>query len=532
MREERADVVVIGSGFGGSMAAVPLVGAGLDVLMLERGNWVPPGPGHWSTARLRELPPYYPAASTYRTRGVLRAGSARAYYCVGGPSVFFAGVASRFREPDFEPAEEIVADSAAEWPYRYRDLEPFYSQAESLLDVAGRVGEDPTEPPRSRPYPQDAPELAAPSRRLADAALRLGLQPFRLPLAINYRRQDGRAPCACCPHCDGFPCHVGAKNDVASAIVPRLLRAGLRLRPCTIALRLLPDGDRVLAVEAFDRMRGERVRFLAGTFVLAAGALASAHLLLASGLERRNPGGRIIGRYLMRHCNAHVFGVFPSRVDPEDRFHKQIGIHDFYFGDDGHGAPQGKLGSMQQMATPKVALALLPAPVNRWLAPMVDRLTGLLVIAEDQPRWENRVTIERARLGPDGLPPLFIEHRYSGRDLAARRALMRCARSILFGAGAPIQVPYRIRTFSHAVGTVRMGSDSAHSALDEWCRFRGLDNLFVTDGSVMPTSAGVNPSLTISANALRTGDYLARSFASVSRRAGNTGGQPGRREEP
>jgi choline dehydrogenase-like flavoprotein len=107
-----------------------------------------------------------------------------------------------------------------------------------------------------------------------------------------------------------------------------------------------------------------------------------------------------------------------------------------------------------------------------------------------------------------GLPPLRVDHRYSDRDVAAGGALAGRARAILRRAGAWAFYRHRIGTFSHAVGTVRMGTDPRTSALDPDGGFRGVENLSVADGSVMPSSAGVNPSLTIAAIALRTAHRL------------------------
>jgi choline dehydrogenase-like flavoprotein len=108
-----------------------------------------------------------------------------------------------------------------------------------------------------------------------------------------------------------------------------------------------------------------------------------------------------------------------------------------------------------------------------------------------------------------------VEHHYTPRDLAARKALVRRAKQILRRAGAWGTVTWKVSTFSHAVGTVRMGDDERTSALDGDCRFRGMENLYVTDGSVFPTSAGVNPSLTIAANALRVGRRIAGTRAAA-----------------
>ncbi|MEM9493511.1 MAG: GMC oxidoreductase, partial [Myxococcota bacterium] len=192
------------------------------------------------------------------------------------------------------------------------------------------------------------------------------------------------------------------------------------------------------------------------------------------------------------------------------RFHKQLAIHDYYFGDPGKKNSPGKLGCIQQVATPPVELVKhhLPRGLKTILAPLVEHLTGLLVIAEDQPQLDNGIAIDTGERDSFGLPRMTITHRYTRRDRSACSMLARRAKRVLRKSGAWLFHTHNIKTFSHAVGTVRMGVDPETSALDEFCRFRGLDNLFVVDGSFMPSSAGLNPSLTIAANALRVADYL------------------------
>jgi choline dehydrogenase-like flavoprotein len=384
-----------------------------------------------------------------------------------------------------------------------------------LLGVAGSAGEDPTEPRRSAPYPFEAAPLTVTSQRIAAAARRLGLHPFPIPLALNRSLQHGTV-CAACTTCDGFACAVGAKNDV-SRIVARLVAEGMVLRTDAVAVRLLIERKRAVGVECVDRVNGERWMCRAERVILSAGALASPHLLLASGVEQFNPGGHTVGRYLMRHCNAFVFGAFAAQPNPERAHHKQLAIQDYYFGDPTRGGGMRKLGNLQQvMAPPPGAIpsgGAVGRLVDNLVAPGVRRLfhhiTGLLVIAEDQPRRSNGVVLETRARDRFGLPRPRVVHFYSERDLAARRALVHRAREILRLAGARLSKTFPIPTFSHAVGTVRMGCDPATSALDEHCAFRGVDSLYVVDGSFMPTSAGLNPSLTIAANALRVGEHLA-----------------------
>jgi choline dehydrogenase-like flavoprotein len=270
-------------------------------------------------------------------------------------------------------------------------------------------------------------------------------------------------------------------------------------------VRLLAEGNRVSEVVCADARTGERTVYRARHVVLAGGAIGSPHLILASGLHRYNPGGHVVGRYLMRHLNRIVFGVFPGSSAGSGQFQKQIGIHDLYFGDHEANQRRGKLGAIQQIGTPPPELVRqqLAGPLGLLGARVVGHLAGLLTIAEDQPQFENRVVPDRSRTDRFGLPLLHLSHQYTARDRSASHTLTRAARAVLRQAGAWVFYQHQIETFSHAVGTVRMGRDPRTSALDRYGRFRGLANLLVLDGSFMPRSSGVNPSLTIAANALR-----------------------------
>jgi choline dehydrogenase-like flavoprotein len=172
---------------------------------------------------------------------------------------------------------------------------------------------------------------------------------------------------------------------------------------------------------------------------------------------------------------------------------------------------------MQQLTTPSAELVVLELGKLFGFAVglTVEHLTGWLTIAEDQPQNGNRVSLDDGPPDRQGRPKLLISHHYSARDRAAGRILGDTARAVLRRAGAWIVHRREVNTFSHALGTVRMGTDPRTSALDSDCRFRGLDNLYVVDGSVMPTSAAVNPSLTIAALSLRA----ARRLVSHARRA-------------
>lgn len=360
------DAIVIGSGFGGAMAAHTLVNAGHRVLMLERGGWVARGPDNWGERGAGLVTPAYAMDSPYQVTVGRRHYQAGSWNCVGGQSVFYGGASYRFRERDFEHNEGIVSDSGAEWPFRYADLEPHYANAELLLNVAGDTGRDQTEPPRTAPFPQRPAPLSRSSQRIADAATRLGLTPSRIPLAISYGANGTRRGCIQCGSCDGYACAAEAKNDVATGIIPDLVRQGMTLRTNTICVRLVRTGSRITGVECVNRVTGERETFTARRVVLGAGALATPHLLLASDLASVNPAGGAVGRYLTRHRNAVVFGAYARRPNPERAFDKQVAIFDFY----------DVAGCIQQM-TPPAGL------VRAYLHPLL-RTPAAMLLSQDR----------------------------------------------------------------------------------------------------------------------------------------------------
>jgi choline dehydrogenase-like flavoprotein len=494
------DAIVIGSGFGGGMAAHALVNAGQRVLMLERGGWVARGTGNESDHGVGLVSRAYAMDAPYHVTAGGRRYRSGSWSCVGGQSVFYGGALFRFREQDFEYQEEIVGDSGAAWPFAYDELEPFYAKAEALLAVSGDSGNDPTEPPRSAPYPHRSSPLAHSARAIAGAATRLGLKPSRIPLAFSYAESGSRRPCTRCGAHEQCGCATDAKYDIATGMIPELARQGMTLRPHMLCVRLLRTGSRITAVECVNRLTGERESFTAPRIILGAGALATPHLLLASNLASVNSAGGALGRYLTRHCNAVVYGVYARRPNPNRELDKQIAFFDFY----------RSAGCIQQMTPPEdLVRAYLPRIVRTPAARVLSYSSGLLVIAEDQPREQNGVHVDWSKTDRYGRPTLHVRHSYSARDQVAAAELIAQSKRVLRETGALFSFVRSIETFSHALGTVRMGTDDHSSPLDENGLFRGLDNLWVVDGSALPRSAGVNPSLTIAANALRIGAHVA-----------------------
>ena len=490
------DAVIIGSGVGGGCIAHVLAPTGARIVILERGSRLPREDRNWD-------PEAVYAEAAYRSDERWVDGSGRSFrpgqfYHVGGHTKVFGATMFRFRREDFLAMEHAGGLSPA-WPIDYDALEPYYARAERLFGVHGEAGADPTEPPRSGPYPH--PPLRH-NPVIAEVAERLraqGLRPFPLPSSVQDH--EGGA-CVRCNTCDGFPCRLDAKGDAETRLIdPVLHHENVSLRENAMVTRLLADesGRSVVGAELLD---GTEVR--GGLFVLAAGAVNSAAILLRS-VHAKHPGGLanasgMVGRHYMNHNCTAVMAIKPLRANREP-FQKTLALNDFYL-DDGEGGPP--LGNVQLLG--KIMEPMLRSEIRRvprwaraWLA---ARSVDWYAMSEDLPHPESRVRVQ-----DDGT--IVLDWRRT--NLAAHETLVARTRRMLRAAGFPIVLSkaFSKETPSHQCGTVRFGHDPAEAPLDPFCKAFGLDNLYVVDASFFPSSAAVNPALTVAAQALRAGEHIA-----------------------
>ncbi|MCZ6760913.1 MAG: GMC family oxidoreductase [Gemmatimonadetes bacterium] len=527
MQGKHWDAVVIGTGFGGSMTAYKLVNAGLSVLMLERGDWVVRDESSWDSRAIL-IDQKYKSATPYETNHWIGKKLVYPNDVVGGSSVFYGAASLRLRVEDFDAGLKFGADiphalQGATWPICYDDLAPYYDEAEKLLDVHGVAGVDPNEPPRATGYASEPPAFSRPARLIAQAGETLGLHPFPIPLAINFGDSSDRTTCIQCMTCDLFPCKIAAKNDLAVTVLPSCESRGATIKTNTVAASLAINKGKVTGVHCLDTQTYEQFLVECDLCVVSCGAIASPALLLASGLGESGLNGKHIGRHLMRHCSGIAIGLFPATTNPEQVFHKQVAFTDFYLGHPDGLDPPGPWGMMQglQVPPPEYMTGAAPFPVGQLGAATCKFHIYLLCIAEDLPNPNNRVTLSNSKTDQYGQPIKQVTHKYDQRDLAARRGLYRQAMRVLKAAGAKMRVRKPINTFSHAQGTCRFGNDPNLAVLDQNCQFFGVPNLYVVDASFMPTSAGVNPSLTIAANALRVGEHLVENWEALKRGIGS-----------
>jgi choline dehydrogenase-like flavoprotein len=484
MRTLTADVVIIGSGMGGGTTAHALARRGVDVLVLERGERLPREAENWSPRAVFAERRYKPSERWLDGDG--RSFAPGVHYVVGGNTKVYGASLPRFRERDFDAVEHEDGISPA-WPFGYADLEPYYGEAERMYAVHGTTGEDPTEPWRSSAYPHPALEHEPYIAELAERLRAQGVSPSSNALGVD-RREGGL--CIRCGTCDGFPCKLGAKSDAETCgVEPALATGNARLAPGVRVRRIVATGRRVRHLVAEDG-DGE-VRVTGAKFVLAAGAVNSAALLLDSDVA--NSSGQV-GRNFMMHNNAHIVAVDVNRRN-DVVFQKTLSVNDWYL-DGGDGRPLGALqliGKVQGVMMKTAAARGVPVAVLNQIA---RRSVEWLIMAEDLPHRDNRVTV-------DGTGTITTAR--LARGLRTHRRLLERARRLLRSAGydAVLTQHFDISMNSHQCGTVVAGADPATSVLDPWCKTHELENLWVIDAGFFPSSAAMNPALTIAAQALR-----------------------------
>ena len=527
--DNRYDVIIIGTGAGGGTLAYHLAPSGQRILILERGDYVPREKANWDP-KVVNVDAHYNTKETWLDKD----GNdlhAHTNYNVGGNTKFYGAALFRLRERDFGELHHHGGISPA-WPITYSDLEPYYTQAENLYQVHGERGEDPTEPPATEPYPWPAVSHEPRIQQLADDFAAGGLKPFHVPMGVMLdEKNPHKSRCIRCNTCDGFPCLVSAKADAQVLCVDEAVKyPNVTLLTNSLVKRLETDasGSEVNAVVV--ERNGSQERFTGNVVVVSCGAINSAALLLRSANEKHPRGlansSDVVGRHYMGHTNSVLMAI--SKCPNPTVFQKTLGVNDFYFGSDDWPYPMGHIsfvGKLDAVTLRAGAPAIAP---NFTLEMMAKHSLDFWLTSEDLPDPENRVTIDR-----DGKIVLT----YTPNNLEAHERLQAKLKHALkhhncpvhghdcheglFGRNLYVGQRIPLAGVAHQNGTIRFGHDPRTSALDVNCKAHDLENLYVVDGSFFPSSAAVNPALTIMANALRVGDHiLERLGASVAERAG------------
>ncbi len=501
------DVIVIGSGIGGSTVAHALALRGLEVVVLEKGRRVTAA-GDWeqSTAPAARIERgWWPLPMSERRSDGTYASVFAAIGCaVGGSSIHFAAALERMAPTDFQ-ALTTPARTLPAWPVSYEQFLPYYEAAEVLYRVQ---------------MASDAAmrRLSEWDRALMESMRRKGMRPEVLHVGIRYDEE--------CEECIGRVCPRNCKSDAWSVCLEDALRRG--------NCRLLQNCDvqsleaRASSVQGVRAICDGKETFIRGrVVVLCAGALRSPLILLRSaspawptGLANRSDQ---VGRNLMFHTADLLALWAPHRYDQHGKQKKALSIRDFYLLEGerlgsvqsmgieiGRGAIAAHLKSlMRSRGVRSERLLSMLAKVPSHLGAVLFGNAGLFAaMTEDDPNPDNRVTLDPEQA--DG-----ARFTYTMTDDLRRRA--DALRDEFAAAIRPWRLarlsPALSMNYGHPCGTCRFGDDPGSSVLDPDCKAHGLRNLFVVDASFMPRSGAINPSLTIAANALRVAPRIAAAVA-------------------
>lgn len=493
-----ADIIIVGSGMGGATLAAALAPTGRRILILERGERLVDSPEARDPTAIFRRGHFRPKETWLDAEG--RPFNPGNYAFVGGNTKFYGAVLLRYRAEDFRPLRHIGGVTPG-WPIGYDVLEPFYTQAEHLYRVRGDAAADPTEPPHSAPYPfppvPDEPDIAELRRSFAAQ----GLHPTALPLGVDIDRWLARAPTTW----DAFPDSTGAKSDAESCgLAEALKHTNVTLVTGTAVRRLLAAGRRVTALEVEGPQGKATLR--APVICLCAGAVMTAALLLASASDDHPTGlanrSDQVGRNFMNHNLTAMIALNPLRRN-RSVYEKTIQFNDWYL----TGGPKGEpLGNVQMLGRVTGPILAGESGLPLWLSHLLaDRSIHIMAMSEDLPDPDSRVMWKGGQIVLD-----WRKTNVEAHDLLVarlKRAMRRAGWPIVLSKGFPKSKP------SHQCGTARMGDDPDASVVNADLKAHDLENLFIADASVLPTSAAVNPSLTVAALAMRLGRYLAHRAA-------------------
>lgn len=538
-KHDTVDVCVVGGGASGLVAAKELCEAGMSAVILERGPWYSRDDFalgdelvykrrnfFWPTVDL-EPRTWRPDASMPAELLSDRVQTFSNAMCVGGGTIHYSGLSWRFHESDFRVRSTdgpVAGTSIEDWPITYEEMEPYYEKAEWTIGVSGKGWSNPFDPPRKRDYPVPPAARNGPGAILEKGGRKLGLHPFPTPLAILSEPYDGRPGCISKGTCSGYGCPVGAKSSTMEALLPKALASGrCQIRPLSLAREITLDArGRAAGVTYFDADGVEQ--FQPSRFVvLAAGGVETARLLLLSESSRFPRGlcngSGLVGKNLMLHSpGVTVVAVFPELVEGQKGTSSTRVLHDFYQTDSRRGFIRGGFIHPRAHGGDPIELALRPIHGTRWglehkqsMRETWGHYLHSHCTGESLPVENNAVDLDPEVKDCYGLPVARITHTNHANDVRLAKFLGERSREIYEAAGATavyVPEPEVRKLHNHQMGTCRMGNDPASSVVDKWGCSHDVRNLFIVDASVFVTSGGLNPTLTIQANAFRTCDRI------------------------
>ena len=531
MAEQPVDVLIIGAGASGAAVAWSLADTRMHIVCLEQGDWMNPAE-YPSSGRDWESRAFGDMAISPNRRGrvtdypVNDANSPIAvanFNAVGGSTILYAGHFPRFHPSDFRVASlDGVGD---DWPVDYETLEPFYAENDRMTGVSGLSG-DPAYPAKQSVLPPVP--LGKSGDKLARGFNDLGWHWWPSDTAVATAPHDGRDQCINLGACTSG-CAQGAKASTDITYWPHAMRAGVEVRTrCRVREIAVNDDGMASGVWYYDG-DGEEHFQAAEVVVLACNGVGTPRILLNSVSERFPDGlansSGLVGKNLMFHPYASIQGIFDEELDGFRGPGVCIWSQEFYETDESRGFVRGFTYEINRGRGP-VATAMtgmmsgrIPWGVehHRAYRDLFCRITGMVAICEDLPEEHNRVTLDPELTDIHGIPAPKIDYTLSENSRRMLDFAVERASDVLRTAGATdiiSEAPIAVGGW-HLMGTTRMGRDPAKSVVNEWGRCHDVKNLFVVDGSIFVTSAGVNPTRTIQALALYIADQIKKRLANL-----------------
>jgi choline dehydrogenase-like flavoprotein len=502
--EEAVDMLIVGAGAGGATLAQRLARRGWRVLVLEAGPFWDPDED-WVSDEAGAHPLYWTEERIIGGEDPVELGKNNCGRGVGGSMIHYAGFTPRFHPSDFEVYTRDGV--AADWPISYEDLKPHYERLERELPVAGEWW--PWGDPHG--YPHGPHPVGAGALRAWEGARRVGIEMRVGPVGIANGSFGHR------PHCiyRGFclqGCKVGAKASPLVTHIPDALEHGVEVRADCMVTRIETDAaGRVTGVTYFNE--GQE-RFQAAEAVTVAGYSIETPRLLLHSTSERFPGGLangndLVGRGIMVQGAPQVAGRFPEELRMYKAPPPEINCEQFYETDPGRGFARGF--SIQTVGPLPIGWAEHVLADGHWGQALREYMRDynhwytIGCLSELLPRAENRVTLA-AQSDHNGMPVARLDYTQCENDRANIAYAKHKLHEILHAAEA--QDILTIDRYAHLVGGCAMSRSPETGVIDADHRVWGVPNLFVCDGSVMPTQGSANPALTIMALASRLAERL------------------------
>jgi gluconate 2-dehydrogenase alpha chain len=570
-QHQQTDVVIIGMGAAGGIAAYALTKAGLNVVGIEAG----PRLSHKDFIKRldelgeafqfrnslgapkfnREIPTWRlnaKAPTTQQPPGIFAMANA-----VGGSSVHYGAQSWRLHEDDFTIRSSTIkrygkgalphGTSIIDWPVSYAELEPYYDQVEYLIGVSGKAGNitgkvqaggNPFEAPRDRDYPMPPLRSLEFATKLGHSMHELGYHPFPQPAAITSRNFNGRPPCSYCGFCGyGFGCWNDSKSSTLVSAIKEAEKTGkLEIRTNSRVMKIMSDGHgRVTGVQYRDSHG--KTHEQPARFVILAGYIYENNRLLLLSKSASYPHGlsnnhHQVGKYFMSQIGAGpaVNGLYPNaRLNLWGGTSGQTVVMDDLDGDNfnHHGLGFIRGGSIQVSTNgmPIAQSTNVPPDVPLWgnaykrfLHDNIDAVGGLAAQTDVLPYDANFVDLDPVKKDDLGVPVLRVtynlyenEHKMAAYLTERMTHILKAsgAKKTWGGAIAPIPVS------SHAYGGTRMGEDPGNSVVDQYSISHEAPNLAVMGASTFVSTSGFNPTETVEALAWYGADHIAKNFGTL-----------------